>query len=475
MVGQALWSRALGRRTVSSVNPVSAPLLWAGADVRRRWRSLVVLGLLAGITAGLAMAAFAGARRTDTALARLDKVTNAPDAIIFASQVGDLHPEWSRLAARPEVAQLAVWELFFCNIYGQPGGLLFASAGDGWLSSIDKPVVLAGRMFNPKAADEVVVDDQFASAEKVRVGDVVPVQAYALDQPEATGTPHGPTMKLRVVGIVRTAEELLFVPGVLVSPGVVAKYRNQAVFDPNAVVRLKGGQAGMNALRRDVNSLVAPGVPVLDLHDTSRRVTTSLAVESFALYMIALALVLAGGLLVAQVLSRSSAFIGDDVASLRAMGMTRPQVACAATFSTCLAIGVALLVGLMAAVALSLAPSRHGSQRRPRHRGPRGLDGARGGSRPHRWSTLGWLHTARTGRLRPGCPQCPCSAFGRRRLDRSRGTGAGYDRGADGLGTGPRRPQHARPSRSHRCCSRRARRRRRPDNQRRHRSRPGQP
>ena len=45
-------------------------------------------------------------------------------------------------------------------------------------------------------------------------------------------------------------------------------------------------------------------MPVLDLHDTSRRVTTSLAVESFALYMIALVLVLAGGLLVAQVLSR---------------------------------------------------------------------------------------------------------------------------------------------------------------------------
>ena len=52
--------------------------------------------------------------------------------------------------------------------------------------------------------------------------------------------------------------------------------------------------------------------------------TTSLAVESFALYMIALAFVLAGGLLVAQVLSRSVAFIGDDVAALRAVGMTRP-------------------------------------------------------------------------------------------------------------------------------------------------------
>jgi hypothetical protein len=95
--------------------------LWAGADARRRWRSLVALGLLAGITAALAMATFAGARRTDTALARLDKVTNAPDAIIFASQVGDLDPDWARLAARPEVSQLAVWDLFFCNIDGQGG------------------------------------------------------------------------------------------------------------------------------------------------------------------------------------------------------------------------------------------------------------------------------------------------------------------------------------------------------------------
>jgi ABC-type lipoprotein release transport system permease subunit len=314
---------------------------------------LVVLGLLAGVTAALAMATFAGARRTDTALARLDKVTNAPDAIIFASQAGDFHADWSRLAARPEIAQLAVWDLFFCNIDGQPGGVLMASAGDGWLSHIDKPVVLSGRMFNPKADDEIVVNDQVAKVEGVHVGDVLHVQAFASDQPEATSPPHGPMINLRVVGVVRTAEELLFIPEVLLSPGVVAKYGHEAIFDPNAVVRLKGGAAGMTALRRDVNSLVAPGVPVLDLHDTSRRVTTSLAVESFALYMIALALVLAGGLLIGQVLSRSLAFIGDDVASLRAMGMTRLQIASAATLSTALAVVVALVVGLAGAVALS--------------------------------------------------------------------------------------------------------------------------
>ena len=86
------------------------------------------------------------------------------------------------------------------------------------------------------------------------------------------------------------------------SPGVVAKYgHTRPSFDPNAVVRLKGEQPAWLPCAIDVNSLVAPGVPVLDLHDTSRRVTTSLAVESFALYMIALTLVLAGGLLVVQV------------------------------------------------------------------------------------------------------------------------------------------------------------------------------
>lgn len=330
-----------------------APLLWAKADIRRRWRSLLVLGLLAGLTASMAMAAFAGARRTDTALARLESVTNAPDAVVFASQVLDLHPDWDRLAARPEVADLAVWDLFFCTIDGQAGGLLFASGGNGWLTRIDKPIVLEGRMFNPRAGNEMVVNEQVATEDDVHVGQVLHIKAFAPDQPTATGTPRGPFISLRVVGIVRTAEEFLFTPGALVSPGVVAKYRHQAVFAPNAVVRLNGGAAGMAALRRDVSSLVAPGVPVLDLHDTSRRVTTSLAVESFALYMIALALVLAGGLLVAQVLSRSVAFIGDDLAALRAVGMTRPGIAAAASLSNAVAVAVTVVVGLVGAVALS--------------------------------------------------------------------------------------------------------------------------
>ena len=62
--------------------------MWAGTELRRRWLALVALGLLAGISAGLATAAVAGARRTDTAWERLREVTHASDAIVFTSQAG---------------------------------------------------------------------------------------------------------------------------------------------------------------------------------------------------------------------------------------------------------------------------------------------------------------------------------------------------------------------------------------------------
>jgi hypothetical protein len=124
--------------------------MWSRADVRRRWKSLVLLGLLAGVTAAFATASFAGARRTDTALTRLDKATNAANAFVFTSQVNDLHPDWGRLRSRPEVAQLAVWDLIFCDLDGQPNGVLFASDGDGWLTKVDTPVVWRAGCSTPR-------------------------------------------------------------------------------------------------------------------------------------------------------------------------------------------------------------------------------------------------------------------------------------------------------------------------------------
>src|SRR5436309_15996652 len=49
--------------------------MWARSELGRRWKALVALGIIAGIAAGLALAAVAGARRTSTAYARWRKAT----------------------------------------------------------------------------------------------------------------------------------------------------------------------------------------------------------------------------------------------------------------------------------------------------------------------------------------------------------------------------------------------------------------
>jgi hypothetical protein len=321
--------------------------MWARADVRRRWRSLVALGLLAGLTAGFALSALAGARRTGTALDRLRDSTNASDAIVFSSQVGLVEPDWSKLQARPEVERLARWALLFGEIDGDPEGVLFASVDGTWGGEVDRPLVIEGRMYDPRASDEVVVDERLASTEGVEVGDVVPFHAYALEQLEEDGgAARGPLVHMRVVGVVRNLSQFVFVTDgqAIVSPGFVSRYRGDAVILENATVQLRDGQAGMAALQEHVNRDVAPGTPVLDEHNVARRVTTTLDVERTALLLLGVVVALAGAVLVGQALGRSAAEIGDDAGALRALGMTRPQLVGAAlrVHAPVAAIGVAV-------------------------------------------------------------------------------------------------------------------------------------
>src|SRR4051812_32825408 len=81
----------------------AAGRMWANRELARRWRGLVALGLLAGLAAAVALAAIAGARRSDSSFDRLRDATDAADAVIFASQVGIFQPDWSAVAALPYV------------------------------------------------------------------------------------------------------------------------------------------------------------------------------------------------------------------------------------------------------------------------------------------------------------------------------------------------------------------------------------
>ena len=155
-----------------------------------------------GLTAGFALSAWAGARRTDTALERLRVQTNAADAIAFPSQVGVSHPHWNRLRARPEVKTVAVWDLLFGVYNGHEPAVIFGSADGTYLGKVEKPVVVKGRMFNPHSPNEVVVDED-AVNQVPPVGGTFTYRFYNAKQVDETGPPHGPTVTMHVVGVVK--------------------------------------------------------------------------------------------------------------------------------------------------------------------------------------------------------------------------------------------------------------------------------
>jgi ABC-type lipoprotein release transport system permease subunit len=330
----------------------SAARLWASTVIRRGWKALVVLGILAGVTGALAMAAFAGARRTDTALARLRADTNAADAIVFASQTGVPHPDWSKLRARPEVTDLAVWDLMFGNQDGQPGGLLFLSHDGAWGDTLTKPDISEGRTWDPSAPDEVIVTP--AIAPFAPVGSTFTFQPFTSDQPESAQSPTGPVVTFHVVGVGTTVNRFLFTDGqIFVGPGFAAKYGSQLQLLENADVRLRNGSADVPALQRDVNEFVHAGTPVLDLNAVTRRVDTSIGVERTSLLVLAAAVAIAGGFLVAQALGRSAGRIGEDALALRTLGMSRREMVAATVYAHALVAVAALIVAAGGAIAAS--------------------------------------------------------------------------------------------------------------------------
>ena len=255
---------------------------------------------------------------------------------MFASQSGVFHPDFARLRAQPEVADLGVWDLVDGSIDGEPGATLFASDDGRWGRDVDRPVLVAGRMWDPTAPNEVVVDENLAK-QGVTLGTT---HQFAMIGPTLqdliAGRTNGPKTTLKVVGVVRDVGQFLFATDgqAFLGPAFVRRYRGLTTLHPNAdVVLRKPGPSTVAALRRDVDHIVGPGTPTLDLHAVQRRVDTTVSVERTALLLLAAAIVVAGGLLVTQALSRSAAVIGDDAYVLRSMGMSRRQIAGAAAIS----------------------------------------------------------------------------------------------------------------------------------------------
>src|SRR6478736_4438562 len=345
-------------------------MTWLRLEVRRRWRSLLVLALLVALATGTVLAAAAGARRGETAFGRLWDSTLPATVTVLPNQPGF---DWEKVRALPEVAVLAEFP-----VNGTPFVLTccpetsvgFAPIGDEYGRTIERPDLLAGRLFDPRRADEILVTPQFAAAYHKGVGDLVTMRLASPEQVnehwDGTTRPGGPVIQARIVGVGRnvfgssTTDGPQSKGGVQPSPALFAQYRANILGTNgqmyiNALIRLKGGAAAIPAFRADLARVT--GQPNIDVWNNREffggvivRITRY---EAACLLAFALAALVAALFLIGQSVARYTSATVADLQVLQAVGMTPRQAVASATAAPLLAAAAGSTLGVVAAIVAS--------------------------------------------------------------------------------------------------------------------------
>ncbi|QJY48470.1 ABC transporter permease [Pseudonocardia broussonetiae] len=335
--------------------------VWLRLELRRRWRSLLVLTLLVALSAGVVLTAVAGARRGAGALDRLLAQTLPATIAVLPSTPGF---DWDAVRALPGVTALSEFGVAPAEVDGVPVDLPF----DLRPGTVEVPVVLEGRAADPARADEAVVTPGYVEASGRGVGDVVTlalpdpsvVDAAGLADGGSAPPSAGPVLTVRIVGVVRSfvlADRPGDAPVPHPSPGLLAQYRphllgtsDQAALQ--ALVRLDGGAAAVPAFQAALVALTGrTDIAYLDLSAQQAKIGRTLAFESASLLAFGLAALAAATVLVGQAVVRGAGAAAADLRVLRALGMPRRLATAAAAAGPALAglAGTALGAGAAAA------------------------------------------------------------------------------------------------------------------------------
>ncbi len=344
-------------------------LTWLRLDGLRRWRSLAVLALLIALATATILTSIAGARRGQTAFDRLWARTLPATATVLPNQPGF---DWAKVAALPEVAALTKFPVVFgYEAQGYTGASTgFPLADDQMTRTIERPIILAGRLFNPRRADEVIVTSKFAATSGKQVGDTLTLELASPQQANSaydgtSGPPRGPKIRVRIVGEGRSpwaldADSPGSPGGILTTPALFTRYRTNMMGTNgkayiNALVRLKGGQSAIPAFRADLKKVT--GRSDIDVWDNLQQIGAPVnkvfVYEAACLLAFGLAALVAALFLIGQSVARYISATVADLQVLQALGMTRGQAIAAASAGPALAGVVGSTLGVAGAIVAS--------------------------------------------------------------------------------------------------------------------------
>jgi hypothetical protein len=306
------------------------------SELRARWRSWLGLALLIGLEGGAAVAAVAGARRTETAYPRFVQVQKGYDLVTggFPKKI-DAERALRQMAAMPEVLESARVDVAAYAAVLPSGRRVsipeLAAVTD--LSGrvgyqLNRFKVVSGRMADRGAPGEAMVDFPTADQQDLAVGSTV---RFLLGDPDAT-PPRSATV--RIVGIVASPGQFPAVGAwsnlgsVYVTPAFVRSNGiTPSAADASLLIRLRHGAADRDAFLRH---LAAAGLGTVDIPMVEQIQTAgvqrSIRLESQALWALSALIGLAALAILGQLLARQLYLESAELPILRALGMTRVQL-----------------------------------------------------------------------------------------------------------------------------------------------------
>ena len=309
------------------------------SEIRGAWRTLVLVGLIAGIAGSATLGALVVSRRTTTAYERLGTQTRGADAhgvALVDALVDDIvglpsvAEEWT---GRVGIAQIEDTFTFLGVI-----------AGPSNRSAMLQPIVLDGRMPASTTGDvvEIALRDDFQRETGVAVGTKVSARFltkadyFSFDSGFAGGRPNGPLLTLHVVGVVRAPGSLSSAPPTFAAPAALRDHPQ--AFEPGAMwfVRLGEGTRSVGAFAAEVEQLTAAytlppeasefaATDVTRTEDAAKRVTHTADLLGRGLLVVAAAIAVAGLVAVAQALTRHHASRREHASVEAALGLTSTQ------------------------------------------------------------------------------------------------------------------------------------------------------
>jgi hypothetical protein len=348
----------------------------ARADFRRRPRSTLLLVLLVAVVTAAALAGAAGARRTTSSYDRLVASHRSFDVLVNPDQGIASELDVDAVRRLPQVEHLGIGYGTLTLPEATGGGpeffehdALVLAAGDGELfQTVELPKMVSGRLPDPDAVDEVLVNPQFVENHGVGVGDDMTVyvagaeELFAFEGDDPSEFPFEP-VEVTVTGVAVMSDELveddLFESERLLLTRAFDEAHPESRYFYGLFVTLRGGADDIAAFRAAVDELAPPGEEIV--YQTRPQIDgvahRALRPGSVALWLFAIVVALAGALIVGQALSREVAADGRDMSGLQSMGVTRRERLVTAGLRTSLVVVAGVVLGALGAIALSpLAP-----------------------------------------------------------------------------------------------------------------------